>query len=329
MRFHHIPVLLHEVVALFTPIPRGLIIDCTVGGGGHAAALLDALPHVELLGLDLDSSAITAARERLSRFGARARVVRGSYAQLPALVAEAGAPCNVSGILVDLGVSSPQLDDAAKGFSLRADGPLDMRFGGAEGGGVTAAQLVNGAPEGALLRLFSEYGEDPRAARIARALVRRRAVAPFAGTGDLAACVAAAVRVSQRTAGSTAHPATRTFQALRIAVNDELGALATLLRVAPPLLAPGGRMGAITFHSLEDRAVKRGFAAAAAGGGGRGSGSGGGSGGDRGSGGRGNGAYKVLSFAEGLLFQAPSASEVGANPRSRSAKLRGLVCSGG
>lgn len=266
--FEHEPVMVDEVVALFGPVPAGVVVDATVGAGGHAAALLAAHNHLGVLGMDRDPDAVEAARGRLAAFGDRAAVRRALFAALASEVADASAGSSwpvseatgpvVSGVLLDLGVSSPQLDQAARGFSYRNDAPLDMRMD--PGRGPTAADVVNGAGVGELASMFAANGEGRLAGRIARAI---QAARPIETTGQLAEVVAAAVPAAVRRRG---HPARRVFQALRIAVNDELQQLADVLPAALGLIAPGGRVVAIAYHSGEDRLVKAAFAEAVAGG---------------------------------------------------------------
>ncbi|MDH4229892.1 MAG: 16S rRNA (cytosine(1402)-N(4))-methyltransferase RsmH [Nitrospirota bacterium] len=251
---YHTPVLGRDVVALLAglPTPPERLIDMTLGGGGHATMLLEALPQARLLGIDRDPAALAAAGAALARFGDRARLASGAFDSVAELATQHGfAPANA--ILMDIGVSSRQLDDPARGFSFRADGPLDMRMDPRQE--ITAADLVNHLPEAELIRIFREYGEERHAGRIARAIVRDRAEkAPFTTTLQLAGLVE---RVVPRSADTRRiHPATRVFQALRIAVNDELGMLERGLTAAFDLLAPGGRLAVISFHSLEDRMVK-------------------------------------------------------------------------
>lgn len=255
--FAHEPVLAAEVVALFAPVPPGTVVDATVGGGGHAAALLSARPDLRVLGLDRDPDAVAASRGRLAAFGDRAVVRHARFSDLGEVVADA-ALAPVSGVLFDLGVSSPQLDRVDRGFSYRADAPLDMRMDPTAG--VDAGELVNSASVDELAALFAANGEGRLARRIARAVVAAR---PLRTTGQLADVVAAAVPAPARRHG---HPARRVFQALRIAVNDELGELAAALPVALDLLAPGGRLVVIAYHSGEDRLVKGAFAQAVTGG---------------------------------------------------------------
>jgi len=233
-----------------------------VGYGGHAAAILPCLqPGGRLLGFDRDPEALRAAGERLrdlaSEPGWPATVFllrQANYRHLPALLTELQIP-SLDGLFLDLGVSSPQLDEARRGFSFRRAGPLDMRMNPADS--LTAADLVNGASEAKLARLLWEYGEERYSRRIARRLVARRAERPFETTDDLAAAVVSALPPPAR--HRRAHAATRTFQALRIAVNGELEALRELLDALPDLLAPGGRCVILSYHSLEDRLVKRAF----------------------------------------------------------------------
>jgi 16S rRNA (cytosine1402-N4)-methyltransferase len=255
--FEHIPVLRDEVVSLFAPVPPGVVVDATLGGGGHAAALLEALPQVRVLGMDRDPAALEAAAGRLSTFGDRVLLIRSPFSALESVVEEEGV-LPLSGVLFDLGVSSPQLDRAGRGFSYRADGPLDMRMDPESG--VPAADLVNGLPADALARLFRENGEGRLSGRIARAVVAAR---PVTSTGQLAEVVAAAVPPAARRKG---HPARRVFQALRIEVNDEQNELRSALPAALSSLAVGGVLAVISYHSGEDRLVKQTFAEAATGG---------------------------------------------------------------
>jgi 16S rRNA (cytosine1402-N4)-methyltransferase len=221
---------------------RGTVIDMTLGAGGHAEALLEAGVR-RLIGIDRDPNAVETATSRLSRFGDRFTAVLARFSQLPAVN-------RVDGVLWDLGVSSMQLDRAERGFSYRNDGPLDMRMG-AEG--ESAMDIVNTAPEEELARILFEFGEERRSRRVAAAIVRARTRSPITTTGELARVVAGAL--GARRGGP--HPARRTFQALRIAVNRELEDLALSLPRAAEALAPGGRIVAISYHSLEDRIVKR------------------------------------------------------------------------
>jgi 16S rRNA (cytosine1402-N4)-methyltransferase len=236
-----------EVVEWLRPRPGARLVDATVGLGGHAAALLAAAPGTSLLGLDRDPHALQIARERLQEFGERVALRQGNFAALPSVLEQVGwGP--VDGILLDLGVSSLQLDDLGRGFSFRSPGSLDMRMD--PGASTSAADVVNRWAEQDLARLIAEYGEERRARRVARAIVRAR---PLETTAELAETVARALapRGDERL-----HPATRTFQAIRIAVNEEIGALDRMLADGWTLLRPGGRLAVLAYHSLEDRPVK-------------------------------------------------------------------------
>ena len=247
----HVPVLLEEVVAALAIRPDGIYVDATFGRGGHSRRILDALgPRGRLLALDRDPAAEIAAR---SWSDARFAFRRAPFSELPQVLDAAGVG-QVDGLLLDLGVSSPQLDDAARGFSLRADGPLDMRMDPTRG--VSAAQWIANATERELRGVIADYGEERFAAQIARAIVAARAHEPIRRTGQLAAIVGKAVRSRGRGDWSQ-DPATRTFQALRIHVNQELTELSLALEAAVPRLAAGGRLAVISFHSLEDRLVKQ------------------------------------------------------------------------
>ncbi len=249
MSAHHVPVLRDSVVALLRPSAPGLLVDATVGLGGHAAALLGADPGFRLLGLDRDGDALELARERLREYGNRVRLVRARFSELPRILAEL-AEEPPAAILADLGCSSLQLDDPGRGFSFRLEGPLDMRMGSE---GPTAADLVNSLDEEELMRILWNYGEERRARAIARAIVDRRKAGPLTTTRELAEVVIQVLGPGRR---GRVHPATRTFQALRIAVNDELGEIERFLEPAVDALRPGGRLAVISFHSLEDRIVK-------------------------------------------------------------------------
>jgi len=249
----HRPVLLTEVVALLAPERGGLFVDATLGLGGHSEALLEASPDVRVLGLDRDREALRLATQRLARFGARFRAAHANFKDIARVMSEAGER-DAAGLLADLGVSSLQLDTAERGFSFRHDAPLDMRMdaGGQE---ETAAELLARLPEEEIARVIYEYGEERRSRRIARWIVERRERgAPIEKTSELAELVARAVGHKR---GERIHPATRTFQALRIAVNRELEGLGEFLDRAVDLLQPAGRLAVISFHSLEDRVVKR------------------------------------------------------------------------
>ncbi len=250
---YHTPVLLDEVMGAMAPAPGKVIVDATLGGGGHTEAMLRAGARV--VGVDQDEQAHAFAGERLAEFGDKFVPLRGNFSHLPELLEDAGIG-KVDGILADIGVSSWQLDADFRGFSFAKDGPLDMRMD--RSGGKTAADLVNTLPEGELRTIFFEFGEERASARIARRIVERRAEQPFATTTELADCIASVLPRSKGPSGRI-HPATRVFQALRIAVNDELGVLRRFLENASGLLKPGGRLAVITFHSLEDRIVKQFF----------------------------------------------------------------------
>jgi len=255
--FPHIPVLLEAVLASLMPegrVPQR-VIDGTLGAGGHSAALLDRGAGA-VLGLDVDPQAIAAATARLAPYGDRARIVHASYVNMARIAHDHGWADGVDAILPDLGASSMQFDTAGRGFSFRADALLDMRFDPTSGL-PTAADLINTLDERALADLIFKYGEDRDARRIARAIVNAR---PIATTGMLAEVIA---RVSPRRPHERIHPATRTFQALRIAVNDELATIERALPAAIDQLRPGGRLAVISFHSLEDRLVKGAFRLAA------------------------------------------------------------------
>ncbi|HZT97940.1 MAG TPA: 16S rRNA (cytosine(1402)-N(4))-methyltransferase RsmH [Chloroflexota bacterium] len=253
MQFDHLPVLLDEALNLLAVRANADYCDVTIGGGGHAERILQLnQPQGRLLGLDVDPHAARVAAERLSHFGDRVSIEVAFFDELSSIAATKGLSA-VAGILFDLGVSSAQIDSPDRGFSFRASGPLDMRLG--PSAQRTAADIVNQAPEEELTRIFFEYGEERYSRRIARQIVGRRAHRPFATTDDLAGLIAAAVPRSR----DRIHPATRVFQALRIAVNDELDRLGRALPQAVPLLQTGGRLVVISFHSLEDRIVKRFF----------------------------------------------------------------------
>jgi 16S rRNA (cytosine1402-N4)-methyltransferase len=250
----HLPVLVEEVVRILAPRPGSLLVDATLGGGGHTERILEAAsPDGRVLGLDADPAAIARAGERLARYGDRAVLRRANFRDLAAVAPEAGF-ATVDGVLLDLGLSSYQLADRDRGFGIRTGGQLDMRFDTARG--EPAAALVARLPEDELAALLRDFGEEPHARRIARAIVTARRAAPVDTAERLAEVVSTAV---PRRPGRPPriHPATRTFQALRIAVNDELGALVAVLPAALDLLRPGGRLVALAYHSLEDRIVKR------------------------------------------------------------------------
>ncbi|MBO5309001.1 MAG: 16S rRNA (cytosine(1402)-N(4))-methyltransferase RsmH [Lentisphaeria bacterium] len=249
--FEHIPVLWREVLEHLTfPSDRpARLIDGTIGGGGHSALLLKKYPALQLLGIDRDNAALTKAAETLAFAGDRVKLHRGDYSSLASAAAEYGWD-KVDGILLDIGVSSPQLDHPDRGFSWRADGPLDMRMD--QRSTLTASRLLNFADLDELTRIFREYGEEPKARKLAQVIVEVREKKPFATTADL---VEVCDRVIGRKPGKLPAP-TLAFQALRIAVNDELGELERALPDAVKLLRKNGRLAVISFHSLEDRIVK-------------------------------------------------------------------------
>lgn len=245
----HIPVLLREVLDGLAIQRDGRYIDGTFGAGGYSKAILDAAPGVRVLAIDRDPDAIARGATLVDQSAGRLTLCEGRFSAMAGLAAAFGfAPCN--GITLDIGVSSMQIDQAERGFSFRFDGPLDMRM---EQAGESAADLVNQLPEEKLANLIYLYGEERRSRAIARAIIAARREAPITRTKTLADLVARVVR----SAPDDIHPATRTFQALRIAVNDELGELERALHAAEALLLPGGRLAIVTFHSLEDRIVKR------------------------------------------------------------------------
>jgi 16S rRNA (cytosine1402-N4)-methyltransferase len=245
--FVHKPVMVAEVLAALRPRPGGRYADGTVGGAGHAAAMLAASsPTGWLSGCDHDGAAVEVARRRLAQFAGRFEIRQGDFADLAGWV----PADSCDGVVLDLGVSSPQLDEAGRGFSFQADGPLDMRMDTRQA--VTAADFVNSAGAGELAKVFWEFGGERDARRFARAIERARQARPFETTRQLAELIE---RLSPRR-GRKTHPATKVFQALRLAVNDEIGSLKRGLVAALAILKPGGRLAVITFHSLEDRVVK-------------------------------------------------------------------------
>lgn len=308
-RPRHVPVLLEETLAALAPVADGRYLDGTVGLGGHAQAILEAAPQSRLCGLDRDTEALALARERLSPFGDRVSLFHRRYSEFAGALEELGWDF-VNGALIDIGVSSLQLDEAERGFSFLGDGPLDMRMDAASGER-SAWHWVNRESFARLKECFSTLGEEPQAGRIARAIVDARQKAPIDTTAQLAALVEQAYPPAWR-AKARRHPATRTFQALRMAVNDELGELERFLDCILAWLPLGGRLVVITFHSLEDRMVK----------------------------------HAMRHWAEGcrcprhvpvcrcghvpevrLLAKKPlmaQAAEVAANPRASSAKLRAV-----
>lgn len=248
MASDHLPVLTERVVELLVPSGPGLLIDATVGLGGHAEALLRAEPGFQLVGIDRDPQALARAGERLQAFGDRVQLVEETFDRLPVVLRklELGAPVAV---LADLGCSSLQLDTRERGFSFSDDGPLDMRMAD---NGPTAAELLENSEWEELVRILRDYGEERRSRAVARAIVKRRQEEPLRTTGQLSRLVQEVIGGRER----RIHPATRTFQALRIAVNDELGQLERFLEPAIGSLKSGGRIAVISFHSLEDRIVK-------------------------------------------------------------------------
>ena len=289
--FLHQSVLAAEVLEAFVslpPAPDGappLLIDCTLGGGGHSALLLEAHPDWQLIGLDQDPTAQAAAAAQLDFYGDRVRIETANFGAW-----EPPADRRAVAVLADLGVSSPQLDRPERGFSFRAEGPIDMRMNSEAG--ETAAELLDRLEEGALADVLFQFGDERLSRRIARRLVAEREAKPWGerSTSELAYAVAGCYPPKARR--GRIHPATRSFQALRIAVNDELGALERLLRHAPDWLVPGGLLAIISFHSLEDRLVKQAFLADG----------------------------RLERITRRPLVADPAEAE--ANPRSRSAKLR-------
>lgn len=298
----HEPVLPGEVAEVLCPGPGRVFLDGTLGGGGHSEILLAAGARV--VALDRDRESLEHAGARLARYGDAFRAVHGNFAHA-ADFPEVRAQAPYDGALLDLGVSSHQIDSAERGFSFRQDGPLDMRMDPSSG--EPAEILVNSAGEQDLVRIFREFGEEPQARRVARAIVTERARLPFTRTGQLAAMIEKLLGRRGRT-----HPATRVFQALRIAVNDELGALRRALETIPSLLRAGARFAVITFHSLEDRAVKTFFRL----------------GSERWldrpewPSPRPNPAWRFLDLTRRPI--EPSPEEIARNPRARSARLRAV-----
>ncbi|HEY0237782.1 MAG TPA: 16S rRNA (cytosine(1402)-N(4))-methyltransferase RsmH [Friedmanniella sp.] len=309
----HVPVMLAEVVALLAPAlaptpstPHPVLVDCTLGLAGHASALLEACPEAHLVGLDRDPEALAVAGERLAPYGDRVTLVEAVYDELPDVLADLDHP-RVQGVLLDLGLSSLQIDTTERGFAYASDAPLDMRMGRT---GPTAAEVLNTYEVRDLARVLRRYGEERFADRIARRIVEARETEPFTRSGRLVELLRAAIPMAtQRTGG---HPAKRTFQALRIEVNGELAALESVLPSAVTALAVGGRIAVLAYHSLEDRPVKQVLAAGAA---------------DR--------APRGLPVVPPELgpelelltrgAQRPTEDEVAANPRAASARLRAAV----
>jgi len=260
-RERHVPVLRERCVALLAPAllePGSVVVDATLGMGGHSEALLERCPEATLVGIDRDPQALELAGRRLAPFGARVRLVHAVYDAIPEVLAGLGVP-QVQGVLFDLGVSSLQLDEAERGFAYAVDAPLDMRMDPTEG--VTAADVLNTYDERELTRVLREYGEERFAARIARAVVRERHRQPFSTSARLVEIVRSNVPAATRRVGG--HPAKRTFQALRIEVNGELEVLGRAVPAAVDALTVGGRIVVLAYHSLEDRIVKQVLAAGA------------------------------------------------------------------
>jgi len=287
---YHLPVMKDELLTLLVPRSKKIFVDATLGGGGHAEALLQgSAPDGVLIGIDRDPAAIEAAGSRLKKFDGRVHILRGRMRDVAALVAAEGFPA-VDGIMADLGVSSRQLDDGARGFSFRFDAPLDMRMDPEEE--LSACELISQLSEKELADVIFQYGEERHSRRIAKAIAARL---PIESTAELAAIIERAVPPEARRL--KIHPATRTFQALRIVVNDEMNELQGFLNEAPKLLKVGGRLAIISYHSLEDRKVKHSFRDLAK-----------------------EGPFEVLT----KKAMVASEDEERQNPRSRSAKLRAI-----
>jgi 16S rRNA (cytosine1402-N4)-methyltransferase len=298
----HIPVLMNEVVDALAPRDGGRYVDGTFGGGGYTTAMLDRA-HCQVIAIDRDPDAVAAGQALAARYAPRLRLIEGRFGEMAELLAAEGVE-QVDGVALDLGVSSMQFDRAERGFSFRASGPLDMRM---EKSGPSAADLVNEGEEAELADIFWRYGEERKSRRVAHLIVERRKEKRIETTGELAEIVRRAVGASSK---DESDPATRAFQALRIAVNDELGELERGLVAAEQVLAPGGRLAVVSFHSLEDRAVKE-FVRERAG--------------------RTPAPSRHAPPAEGRSPSLreltrrpvlPGESEVSANPRARSARLR-------
>ncbi|HHV22604.1 MAG TPA: 16S rRNA (cytosine(1402)-N(4))-methyltransferase RsmH [Propionibacterium sp.] len=303
----HVPVMLSRIVDLLAPAltaPGAVYVDCTLGLGGHAEAILDRCPHAHLIGIDRDPQALAHARERLAAYADRVSFAQAVYDELPQVLADHGRP-RVQAILADLGLSSLQIDRADRGFAYSVDAPLDMRMDGSQR--LTAAAVVNTYSVAELQRILSRFGEERFAPRVARAIVAARDVEPFTSSQRLVQTVADAIPMAARKTGG--HPAKRTFQALRIEVNRELAALDGLLPAAIAALAVGGRLAILSYHSLEDRAVKQALRVASE---------------DR--------APRDLpvvppGYGPELVLltrgaEKPSADEIADNPRAASARLR-------
>jgi len=303
--FSHIPVLGAEAVAMLAPQAGGLYLDGTFGGGGYTRAILDAA-DCQVIAIDRDPAAVARGQELAAQYAGRLRVVQGRISEILDIFTAENVT-RLAGAVFDFGVSSYQIDDPERGFSFRHDGPLDMRMSAS---GRSAADLVNTVSEGELADIIYEFGEDKAARKIAHAIVTRRVQKPFATTAELASVIRSVVRPDK----SGIDPATRSFQALRIAVNEELSDVSAALAQSAAALAPGGRLVAVSFHSLEDRLVKQFMAGAT---------------------GRGPGASRhdpagmlAVSRPDFTLVTkspvAPGEAEVAANPRARSARLRAM-----
>ncbi|MFI6105087.1 16S rRNA (cytosine(1402)-N(4))-methyltransferase RsmH [Streptomyces sp. NPDC093595] len=257
----HVPVMLQRCLDMLAPAlgePGAVVVDCTLGLGGHSEALLTRFPEARLIGLDRDKEALRLSGERLARFGDRATLVHAVYDELPAVLERLGVP-RVQGVLFDLGVSSMQLDEADRGFAYAQDAPLDMRMD--QTTGISAAEVLNTYPPGELVRILRQYGEEKQAKRIVAAVVREREKEPFTTSARLVELIRDALpQAAKRTGGN---PAKRTFQALRIEVNGELSVLERAIPAAVKALAVGGRIAVLSYHSLEDRLVKQVFTAGA------------------------------------------------------------------
>ena len=258
--FHHISVLLNECIEGLNIKPDGIYVDGTLGGAGHSSQIAKRLTTGRLIGIDRDPKALQAARERLAPYASRVTLVHSNFSEMDRVLEELNIP-GVDGVLLDLGVSSPQLDEAERGFSYMNDAPLDMRMNSLDS--LSAYDVVNSWPREELKRILYDYGEERYAPQIAAAIDRRRSEKPIESTLELVDVIRGAM--PPQALREKQHPAKRSFQAIRIAVNDELGAVERVMDVAVPKLNPGGRLCVITFHSLEDRIVKNGMNAAAKG----------------------------------------------------------------
>jgi len=294
-KIQHIPVLTKPLLDTLRPSPGQTGIDCTVGLGGHARSILEQDPSVHLIGLDMDPSALELARKNLAPFSSQTTLVHSNFTDLANVLTTLNIPA-VDFIYADLGVSSMQLDQGDRGFSFQSEGPLDMRMN--PNVNKRAADLINSMKEQELADLIFKYGEEGKSKKIAHQIIQSRRSHRIDSTGELAAIVCQALGIDPNTIGrQRIHPATKTFQALRIAVNNELGNLETLLNTAPGLLKPNGRFAVISFHSLEDRLVKESFKKQAE-----------------------TGVFQILTAKP--IEADPS--EILRNSRSRSAKLRAI-----